>query len=272
MLGHEQKDFGEQMGFAQAPHRPPSDGVVADWSQLPAESKQWRHAWTQLGSKTESLTSDAARASWVYEGKTQKASRLTIAITVCGGGQAAAIARMNEVGHSSNMAMNPFGPAPAPMTLGDFTAVSFPERAARLGRTLTIFWVYRNVLAEVRVTGTEGEEVFPIARVIQHYMNHHQVKDLPLHLPKVQSLRFSPVKAVVGQLLHVEAVVGALSPSLKIQINCLTDHLKFDTEDRTTATYFPQAAGTAVIEAVILDEKTLLTTRRQEPIQVAADR
>jgi hypothetical protein len=56
------------------------------------------------------------------------------------------------------------------MALGDVTAVGFPERARTTGHTNKIFWVYRNVSACVTDTGGSGDEVLPLARAVQAFM------------------------------------------------------------------------------------------------------
>ena len=270
MLGREQKDFSEQLGLRSKPLCPTSQGVVADWTQLPPQTQALRRGWSYLGSRTVALDADAAMAEWVYEKKQESRARLIVQVVIFSAGQAGAVAHMDAVGHSSNMAMNPFGPAPESMKLGDFTAVGSPERAAKLGRTSDIFWVYRNAFGRVRVSESEGVEVLPLARALQSFMERYEVKDLPAHVPKVRQMNTSPSQATVGQQLRIAVVAESMTASSRISIHALSGELKFQSEEATNATYLPEAAGKAVLEAVVFDTKTLLSARQQLLIEIAA--
>jgi hypothetical protein len=268
------QDFPTRMGFARRAPRPPTDGVVADWSQLPAETKAYRARWSLLAHDVRPVDDPAGAAAWrwVYAGKAAPDDRLTVEVIAFAAGQAAAIAKMTAISHSSHMAQNPYGPAPESMRLGDWTAVAFPEHAAQAGETGRIFWVLGNVLADVRVSGDDETEVLPIARAVQAFMARHQVSDLPARLPAAHELTISPARVTVGQEFRAELTTATPLPAWRYRIQIVDGEAEPLTQDGPVATYRATAAGTVTLDAVVYDAQTLLSARRRATVEVAGER
>jgi len=269
------QDFPTRMGFARRAPRPPSDGVVADWSQLPAETKGYRGGWSLLAHDTRPADdpAGAAASQWTYAGKAEPDARLSVEITAFAAGQKAAMAGMDAISHSSHMAVNPYGPAPESMRLGDWTAVASPDYAARTGHTTRIFWVLGNVLADVRVNRRDDEaDVLPIARAVQAFMARHQVSDLPARLPTAHELTISPAHVTVGQEFRAELTTAAPLPAWRYRIQIVDGEADPLTQDGPVATYRATAAGTVTLDAVVYDAQTLLSARRRATVEVAGER
>lgn len=264
-----QKPFAERMGFANQSH-PSGEGIVADWSVLPVETKAVRRGWTFVGSGISPITDlgGGGDAMWNYAWKEEKGRTLSIHVVVFNKGQPAAVEKMDRVGNGSNMPVNPFGPAPDKMKLGDWTAMPYPEQANKRGRTHSVFWVYRNVFAHVRMTDGEGANALPIARAIQAFMEKHQVDDLSAHLPKVSDLRIVPRRVSVGETFRTE-VIGALNTDWQISVQDLEGGVECEAREGLSSTWEAVDAGRAVFEAVIMDKKSLLSATRRASVEVA---
>lgn len=266
----QQLPFAERMGFASRSFRPSNEGVVADWSLLPPETKAVRRGWTYVGSAISPATElgGGGRAEWNYAWKADNVRSLSIYILAFNRGQPAAVEKMDHVGNSSNMSVNPFGPAPDKMKLGDWAAMPYPEQASKRGRTHSIFWVYRNVFVDVRMSHSEDADVIPVARAIQAFMEKHQVDDLPAHLPKISDLRIVPRRVSVGETFRAE-VVGAVNTNWQISVQDVEGKVECEARDGASSTWEAVEAGLAVLEAVIMDKKSLLSATRRTSVEVA---
>lgn len=265
----EQKPFAERMGFANRPARPSNEGVVADWNVLPADTRAFRQGWTYLGSKKSPRTElgGGGTAIWNYAWKEDPDRTLSVQVFVFNEGQSGAVAKMDRAGNASNMYVKPFGPAPDAMRLGDWTAMPYPEQAAKRRRSHSIFWVFRNVFAQVRMTDGEGVNALPIARVIQGFMEKHKTDDLQVHLPKVSELRIAPERVSVGGAFRAD-VLGSKNANLRVSVSAVEGEVERKSDDGPISTWEAVEPGRAVLEAVILDEKTLLSASTRASVEV----
>ncbi len=263
--------FAARMGFDRvAVHAP--GGVVADWTQLPNEIRPFRVGFKHAGGKAAptDLPGGAVSASWLYESKTDRGTQLVVEVTRCAG-QAQALTLLDRLGNSSNMKPSPFGPAPAELRLGDFTAVAFPAKVAASRATDHVFWVYRNMVVRVRVTGPGKRTVFALAHAIQSFMERHLVQELAAQRPGLPSLTIEPQKATVGGSFKV-AFAGQVPPGWTVTIRDLQGDVRLTASDATSAVFSVRGPGTVEVEALLVDGHTLLSVRHRGSVEVVAAR
>lgn len=261
------QSFAARMGFDTiAVHA--SGGVVADWTLLPNETKPFRAGFKHLAGKVAptELPGGAVSASWIYESKTDPRTQLAIEVTRCAG-QAQALTLMDRLGNSSSMMPSPFGPAPAQWRMGDLTAVAFPAQVAASGAADHVFWVYRNMVVHVRMTGPGKSSVFALAHAIQSFMERHLVEDLAAQKPSLPSMTIEPQKAKVGGSFKV-ALAGRVPPGWTVTIRDLQGDVRLKTSDPTSAVFLVRGPGTVEVEAVLVDEHTLLSIRHRGSVEV----
>lgn len=265
------QSFAARMGFDTiAVHA--SGGVVADWTQLPNETKPFRAGFKHLAGKVAAtdLPGGAVSASWIYEGKTDPRTQLSIQVTRCAG-QAQALTLMDRLGNSSSMVPSPFGPAPAERRLGDLTAVAFPAQVAASGAADHVFWVYRNMVVHVRMTGPGKSSVFALAHAIQSFMERHLVEDLAAQNPSLPSMTVEPKKVQVGGSFKV-ALAGRVPPGWTVTIHDLQGDVRLKTSDATSAMFLVRGPGAVEVEALLVDERTLLSVRHRGAVEVVGGR
>lgn len=267
-----QPDFDIQMGFDKSPLRPPSEGIVAGWTELPKQTRSLRKGWKLWRETAVPLHTDGGTIEWTYSAKAHEDDRLSIKVEVYQGGQQRAVEAMKAIGRSSNMPRNPFGPAPEWMRLGDFAAMPFPERASPTSPVRSVFWVYYNALVQAQVVAEHTQfDVLPVARAIQSFMEQHVVSDLPRHLPAVRGLSVPPEPAHVGDVVTLELVPesGTDVSSWLIRIDSPGQLLRGRaSHDPLVALFEAEAPGRAILEAIVFDRKTLLSRRLEGAIEV----
>ncbi len=178
MVGPTVANFEDLMRFGQTPPRPPSQRVVADWTQLPQVTKQFLEGF-KLSNSATFLPTLGGIAEWNYVSQVDRNQTLRVTIEVHqGGGQAQAIESMKRVARSASRSPNPFGPTPQSIQLGDYSAMLFP---GRVGPARDVLWVYFNVFARVRIMSTAAVtfDVMPIAHAIQSFLEQHVSTDVP---------------------------------------------------------------------------------------------
>jgi hypothetical protein len=142
--------------------------------------------------------------------------------------------------------------------LGDLSVRHYVEGAD------SIRWTYRNVC--VAVDGHDLDmDLEPLARVIQRFMEAHQVSRVAEHLPRVDRVDKSSRKIHVGDEWQISIALadGKQAESLLVEFEQEPVSGNYALEavrsSKLSATYRAVAVGTARVVIQVVDRRTLLS-------------
>ena len=252
-------DFKNRIGFSTLATMSASDGVRANWDELPTVLsgivKGKRNDLNQVNSTQSGLgTRDF--------GWKDKETYLSIDIYVSGIGPAGARQAFLSRASATTMVKIPYERRPKP--LGDL-AIHDPHSPSQI-----LMWVYRNVFVSVCNDGTSFD-VEPVAQTIQRFMEAHKVNRLTDHLPVVDQVKVSANEIHVGDEFQVSIVLGKHTPLDSVMTDfeqALEHKLELVTSRPLMASYKAKIPGQTYIEIRVMDRKTLLSPPRSVPINV----
>jgi len=248
-------DFIKRIGYSTLAAVNPSDGVRANWDELPVSLAGIVKG--KPANQNRASTSKSGSGSRSFSWKDKKGTFL-IEVYVSGTGATGAHQALLARASATMMMKIPYERRPAP--LGDL-AIHDPRFPSEI-----VMWVYRNVFVLVSDGGT-ASDVGPAAQAIQRFMEAREVPRLVEHLPVVEKLKVSPDQIRVGDVFQVTIVLGkntALESvttdfSEVLDANTMEDKLEFLTRTPLTATFKAEKAGQTHVDVPVMDRKTLLS-------------
>jgi len=249
------EDFKNRIGFSSLASVNPTDGVRANWDELPAVL-----SGIVKGKRAYADHANVSRSGVGQKGVVWrlKQGTLSIKVVVCGAGPAGAHQVFLEKASATMMMKIPYERTPQP--LGDL-AVYSPRSPSSV-----LMWVYRNVAVEVDNDGTTLA-VEPAAHAIQKFMEAHKVTRLADHLPVVEHVKVSKQEIHVGDEFQVAIVLGKQTPLDSVLTDfaevldpkTMEDKLELMTRNALTSTFKAERPGQATVDIQVMDRKTLLS-------------
>jgi hypothetical protein len=257
-------DFKNRIGFSSLAAMGVSEGVRADWDELPtALSGIVKGKRTDMNRVNCSQSGLGTRSfAWKYKDRS-----IAIEVDVSGGGQEGARRALLSRASATMMMKIPYERRAAP--LGDL-AIQDPRSPSD-----TLMWVYRNVFVFVD-NGETKVDVGPVAQAIQRFMEAHKVSRLTDHLPIVDQVRVSANEIHVGDEFQISIILGKHTPLdfvmtdfvETLDVKSLEDKLELVTRTSLTATFKAEKPGQTQIDIRVMDRKTLLSPPLSAPINV----
>lgn len=255
--------FKERIQFSSLPVMSPSEGVRANWNELPAvlsaivKGKRPYH--------------DSVHISQSGLGERETIWRLkegTLSVEIFVSGEGPAGARQAFIARASSTTMWKIPYERAPVQLGDL-AICSPSSPSRV-----VMWVYRNVFIVLHNDGT-SIDVRPAAQAIQRFMEAHRVSRLADQLPFVDQVKVSAREIHIGDEFKVAIVLGKTTPLDSVETDFTSSFDPKTTQPRLAqvsrspleVTYKATMAGQATIDVQVMDRKTLLSP----PVSITVD-
>jgi len=256
-------DFKSRIGFSKLAELAGSDGVRANWDDLPkvlGGITKGKRAYSDRANPTQS--GEGTRdISWRL-----KEGSLIVDVLVSGSGPAGAQQAFLRRASATTRGKVPYDLRPG--RLGDL-AVCNPLNASGV-----VMWIYRNVYVVVDGDGT-GIDLDPAVHAIQKFMEAHKVTRLADHLPVVEHVKVSKQQIHVGEEFQVTIVLGKQTPldsvltdfSEVLDPKTMEDKLELMTSTALSATFRAEKPGQTHIDVPVMDRKTLLSP----PLRVTID-
>jgi hypothetical protein len=256
-------DFKNRIGFASLAGVSPTDGVRANWDELPSVLSGIVKGKRAYADQTNNSQSGVGQKGVVWR---LKQGTLSVKVVVCGAGPAGAQQAFLEKASATMMTRIPYERTPQP--LGDLAVYSPRVPAGHL------LWVYRNVAVEVGNDGTTLA-VEPAAHAIQKFMAAHTVARLADHLPVVEQVKVSSQEIHVGEEFQVTIRLGKQTRLDSVVTDfaevldpkTLEDKLELVTRTALSATFRAEKPGRTQVDVPVMDRKTLLSP----PLSVTID-
>jgi len=249
--------FKSRVGWDEVPGVEATDGVVADWSELPELLKPVLMPELRL---------ESARVSAHERGLAQleidfrrRSRSVRIRIYVSSQGPALAREKLLSLVYWTNMMTIPHVRGPA--TLGEISLLSAHPQSSWL------LWAFRNVCVDIYDDGTQ---TLSVADVIQTFMSQHLRPAAATFVPSVDSVEITPSPVHVADRLRV-AVKPSFAAELQLDDSYREEQselLKSHGSDAVSRTYTAEASGNASIALHLVDSKTLLVTSLRLPLEI----